>query len=86
MIGLVKPLVQNFKSEESLQAAIQTIELVRSTCPKGKKDGKTKNYHTKAELQRIKPSDMLARVEVEEEEEEEEVEVEAPPDDALDLF
>ena len=83
MIGLVKPLVQNFNKEENLQAAIRTIELVRSTCPKVKKDGKTKNYNTKAELQRIKPSDMLVRVE--EEEEEAAAEIEAPMDDLLEL-
>ena len=82
MLGLVKPMIKNFHKEESLQAAIHTIEKVRSTFPKGKKDGESKTYYTKAQLQKIKPSDLLVRVE---EEEEEEVEVEAPPDDALDL-
>ena len=63
----MKPIVQNFKKEQSLQAAISTIEVIRNKYPKGKKDGRSKTYYTKAELQRIKPSDLLVREEVEQE-------------------
>ena len=70
MIGLVKPIIKNFRKEENMQAAITTVELVRSVYTKGKKDGKTKTFYTKAELQRIKPSELLARADEEDEEEE----------------
>ena len=68
MIGLVKGIVEKFRKEENLQAAITTVELVRSVYPKGKKDGKTKTFYTKAELQRIKPSELLAMANEEDEE------------------
>ena len=68
----MKPIVQNFKKEESLQAAIATVEVMRSTFPKKKKEGRAKNFYTKAELQEIKPSDVLVRGEQEEEQEEQE--------------
>lgn len=67
IIGLVKPIVMNFKKEESLQAAIATVEVIRSKYPKGKVRGQSKYRYTKDDLQRIKPSDILVQEEVEEE-------------------
>ena len=37
MIGLVKPIIKNFRKEENMQAAITTVELVRSVYTKGRK-------------------------------------------------
>ena len=88
LIGIIKPIVKNFKKEENLQAAIGTTEVVRAKYPTRKKDGKTKSWKTKAQLQLIKPSELLCR-ETELEDSESEVEdindIEAPPDDVFDL-
>ena len=87
IIGLIKPIVKNFHKEENLQAAISTTELVRAKYPTGKKNGKIQTTKTKAQLQLIRPSELLARDNDSDTDSEIEYEndVEAPPGDAFDL-
>ena len=82
LIGLIKPIVKKFQKEENLQAALSTTELVRARYPTGKKDGKTKTWKTKAQLQLIKPSELLVResnLEDSDSELEDDTDAEAPP-------
>ena len=62
-IGLIKPLVANFKKEEHLQNSLKTMEEVRSRYPKGKNwKGEPKTSKNKQELQKFKPSDMMRNI------------------------
>ena len=75
--------MKDFHKEENLQAAIMTVELVRGMHPKGK-GRKRKDYSTRNELKKLKPSDLLVRG-GDEEDEEDEDNTAAPPEDALEL-
>ena len=86
-IGLVKPLAGNFSKEENLQAALKTIDEVKAKYPKGKDArGLARTARTKAQLQELKPSEMLEREEPHQDtdsEDEDNNVIAAPPENAL---
>ena len=68
MIGLIKPIVANFKKESSLQGALSVTEITR------KNFKKTNKWRTKKELSFVKPSTLLVPPDVSDSEVEEEEE------------
>ena len=63
-IGLVKPIAAKFNKDENLQAALRTIDKVKAKYPKGKDSrGLARSARTKAQLQELRPSEMLVREE-----------------------
>ena len=84
-LGLIKPIVKNFKKEEHLQAAMQVTKKTREAWPTGTIRGRKKKNMAKKELSKIKPSELLKREEDVVNTSSEEEDLEDPNDDVLDL-
>ena len=62
-LGLIKPIVKNFRREENLQAAMQVTKKVRATWTTGTIRGRKRKDFNKKELGKIKPSKLMKKEE-----------------------
>ena len=60
-LGLIKPIVKEFKKEANMQAAMLVTKKARAAWPTGTIRGKKKKQMSKKELSKIKPSELLKR-------------------------